>query len=81
MTGSRLDLQRALEQLEREVVELDDEHLDELSFWFRYIPLVRQALALAGVSDDRWMRDRIADIEAMNGIVNPNLTKDRSSSA
>jgi len=78
MNSDRANLQRALEQLERSVSELQGEGLGELEFWHRYIPLVREALSCSGTFDGRWMRDRIADIEGVRGIINPNHEKGSS---
>ena len=76
MNGHRAELQRTLEQLERSVSRLRSESLNELDFWCRYAPLARQALACASVSDNQWMRDRIADIEGISGIINPNVARE-----
>jgi hypothetical protein len=75
MNGHRAELQRTLEQLERSVSRLRSESLDDLDFWCRYAPLARQALACASASDNQWMRDRIADIEGISGIINPNWSR------
>lgn len=75
MNSHQAELQRSLEQLERSVSKLRSESLDELELWCRYAPLARRALACASVADNQWMRDRIADIEGISGIINPNVAK------